>query len=91
MNNELHAERIVAISFNYDYLFRSFKIKQSIAFANLGKPLGSAQCHLSMISLVIYLARIRNYHFDYGKQNKWFTDMRFLPTFYNTSESLSLD
>ena len=37
MNNDLHAERIVAISFDYDYLFRSYKIRQSIAFANLGK------------------------------------------------------
>ena len=37
MNNDLHAERIVAISVDYDYLFRSVKNKEIIAFANLGK------------------------------------------------------
>ena len=52
----------------------------------------SSQCYLDMISLVEYLARIRNLKgFDYGKQNNCFTDMRFLLTCYDTSESLSLD
>ena len=37
MNNDLHTESIVAISFDYDYVFSRFEIEQSIAFANLGK------------------------------------------------------
>ena len=46
MNNDLHAERIVAILFDYEYVFSSYRleIKQSIALANIGIPFA----HLSV-------------------------------------------
>ena len=44
MNNDLHAESIVAISFDYEYVFSRLEIKQSIALANIGKPFA----HLSV-------------------------------------------
>ena len=37
MNDDLHAESIVAILFDYDYVFSRFEIKERIAFPNLGK------------------------------------------------------
>ena len=45
MNNDLHAESIVAILFDYEYVFSRLEIKQSIvALANIGKPFA----HLSV-------------------------------------------
>ena len=38
MTNDLHAESIVAILFDYEYVFSRLEIKQSIALANIGKP-----------------------------------------------------
>ena len=70
MNNDLHAESIVAIMFDYNYISSRFEIKQS----NICKPwetIGSTECHQSVF---IYLARSLNFHFDYGKHNKFITD-----------------
>ena len=44
MNNDLHAESIVAILLDYEYVFSRLEIKQSIALANIGKPFA----HLSV-------------------------------------------
>ena len=44
MNNDLHAESIVAILFDYEYVFNRLEIKQNIALANIGKPFA----HLSV-------------------------------------------
>ena len=44
MNNDLHAESIVDILFDYKYVFSRLEIKQSIALANIGKPFA----HLSV-------------------------------------------
>ena len=44
MNNDLHAESIVAVLFDNEYVFSRLEIKQSIALANIGKPFA----HLSV-------------------------------------------
>ena len=44
MNNDLNAESIVAILFDYEYVFSRLEIKQSNALANIGKPFA----HLSV-------------------------------------------
>ena len=44
MNNDLHAESIVAVLFDYEYVFSRLEIEQSNALANIGKPFA----HLSV-------------------------------------------
>ena len=58
MNNDLRAESIVAILFDYEYVFSRLDIKAKHCTCKHWETVCSSQCHLDMISLVEYLARI---------------------------------